>query len=429
MTFAMTPLPSMSNNREDPCPSRRRWGSPPRAAIATLAVLSALALASSAASVASRAARRALSEALPDGGCFVTPAVAAPPEIRPVMAASYPGSGARMTWNLVEALTGVVTGDDWNSNGWGRRVVSVKTHWPHPHGHRLDWEDEVDRAFVVVRNPLKAIPSFHNFLYEFTNHLENHSTRAPVNEWIRWRDKSLMKELGEWRDHAEYYLSRYPIDKRLFLTYESLTDDDEEVGGGAAGDLTKFLGQGPGVDPIAEESVTCVWGTVVKYNSAKKYNTRKRLDPTVEYVGSYPIWPSSNRRGDKERPYTRDQIDTAVFMLREIEVKYRNVDPRVRDIMRGYIKECEGMAADDRTAADVPAAEDDIPPPPQQVDTAGHAPRQDVHIAGVEARVSQPRAWNSAGKKGAAAGEEAEVEAKQDMETETKTNNLAVSGL
>ena len=45
--------------------------------------------------------RRNLSVALRDGGCFVLPAQEPGPEVQPVFAASYPGSGARMTWNLI----------------------------------------------------------------------------------------------------------------------------------------------------------------------------------------------------------------------------------------------------------------------------------------------------------------------------------------
>ena len=257
-----------------------------------------------------------------------------------------------MTWNLIEALTGIVTGDDWNSNGWGKRIVTVKTHYPHAHGHKIEWEEEINRAFVVIRNPLRAIPSFHNFLYEFMNKLENHSTRAPLDDWIRWRDRSLLNEVEEWRKHIEYYLDKYSVENRLVLTYEQLTAD---MGGArAAKDLAKFLGKGPGVTPIAEESVPCVWGTVVKYKDGKQYNTRKPLDPNVEYVGNYPIWPGSNRKGDKYRPYTQTQIDRTVQMLQEVKIKYRNADPSIRDIMQQYIDECRGMEADSRTTADLP---------------------------------------------------------------------------
>ena len=77
--------------------------------------------------------RRRLSVALPNGDCEITAALPAR-GVEKSYAASYPGCGARMTWSLIEALTGMWTGDDWDSNGRGRRVISVKTHYPHKAG-------------------------------------------------------------------------------------------------------------------------------------------------------------------------------------------------------------------------------------------------------------------------------------------------------
>ena len=79
--------------------------------------------------------RRRLSIALPDGGCEITWPIKPKGRIQTAYAASYPGCGARMTWNLVEALTGLWTGDDWDNNHRGKDVVTVKTHYPHHAGH------------------------------------------------------------------------------------------------------------------------------------------------------------------------------------------------------------------------------------------------------------------------------------------------------
>ena len=47
--------------------------------------------------------RRQLSIALENGGCQVTRAHMAPVDIPPTWQASFPGSGSRMAWSLVEA--------------------------------------------------------------------------------------------------------------------------------------------------------------------------------------------------------------------------------------------------------------------------------------------------------------------------------------
>ena len=76
--------------------------------------------------------------ASPENGpeCRVPPALPPPQPIAPTFAASYPGSGAKMSWNLITGLTGVQTGDDWLLNGveWNQ-AVTVKTHYPHPEGN------------------------------------------------------------------------------------------------------------------------------------------------------------------------------------------------------------------------------------------------------------------------------------------------------
>lgn len=354
--------------------------------------------------------RRRASEALPNGGCFVTPSVAAPPEIKPVFAASYPGSGARMTWNLIEALTGIVTGDDWNSNGWGKRVVSVKTHYPHAHGRKLDWEDEIERAFVVVRNPVKAIPSFHNFLYEFQNKLENHSLRAPVNEWIRWRDNAFATEVREWRKHLEYYLNRFTPDKRLIVPYEDLTS--EAAGPRVSKEIVRFFAQGPGVTPIAEESAPCVWGTVVNYQSGKTYNTRRPLDKSIQYVGSYPIWPGSKRMGDKERPLTQAQIDMVIQNLQEIKIVARSRgEENIQFLMQRYIDEIRAeIKPDPRTAVGLPppqspeevlaAAQEQKIPGPKRPEGA----RVETAAETLANKDGQPKAWSVGGGVVQAAG-------------------------
>ena len=109
--------------------------------------------------------RRQLSEALPNGGCKLTWPKTPEPGTPITYAASYPGCGARMTWNLVEALTGLETGDDWNNNGRGSEVVTIKTHYPQSNGILPDFDDRIHRAFIVIRNPLESIPSVSLFIF------------------------------------------------------------------------------------------------------------------------------------------------------------------------------------------------------------------------------------------------------------------------
>ena len=108
---------------------------------------------------------RRLSNSLPNGGCEITWPKKPDPGTQITYAASYPGCGARMTWNLVEALTGLETGDDWNNNGRGEEVITVKTHYPQSNGILVEFDEKIQRGFIVVRNPMKSIPSFFNHIY------------------------------------------------------------------------------------------------------------------------------------------------------------------------------------------------------------------------------------------------------------------------
>ena len=146
-------------------------------------------------------AQQVIADQVSLGDCQVLEGLPPTKKIAPIFAASYPGSGAKMSWNLITGLTGIQTGDEHRINGlhWDESIT-VKTHFPHKQGNSNigtmmeRTEDEADlkfsfpRAFVMIRHPMYAIPGYHNYLFEKENGLEGHSTRAPLEEWLQWRD-------------------------------------------------------------------------------------------------------------------------------------------------------------------------------------------------------------------------------------------------
>ena len=123
---------------------------------------------------------RRLSIASIPQNCTLNPTEKVGENNKPIFAASFPGSGARMSWQLIEGLTGKPTGDEWNSNGLGKQVVAVKTHWPHPtHGNKLEWGNEIKKAVIFIRNPMDALPALHNFIY--SSMLEDGGDGNPVS--------------------------------------------------------------------------------------------------------------------------------------------------------------------------------------------------------------------------------------------------------
>jgi len=229
-------------------------------------------------------ARRLTSE----NSCVLKPAVEPPPGTIPIIAASYPGSGAKMTWNLIEALTGFWTGDDWFNNGREKNVVSTKTHYPHTAGRMVPFEGEIQRALILIRHPMDAIPSYHNYMYEVENNLPLHSTRAPVDAWILWRDSHFESELNIWKESIIYWMDSFSQEDRMVIFYENIVED--HTGPSDALKLSQFLGRTPGVETVDKERAECVWRAIVRYHETGEggkagtiVHTR-RLEETSKYI-------------------------------------------------------------------------------------------------------------------------------------------------
>lgn len=177
-----------------------------------------------------------------------------------------------MTWNLIEALTGFWTGDDWFLNGRKENVVSTKTHYPHQEGQKVPFEADIQRALILIRHPMDAIPSYHNYCYEIENSFKRHTTRAPVDAWIPWRDKHFEKELNTWKDTIIYWMDTFSPSDRLVIFYEDIVE--QHTGPLETFKLSKFLARTENVQSVGKERAACVWHAIVKYHehSAEQNN-------------------------------------------------------------------------------------------------------------------------------------------------------------
>ncbi len=165
-------------------------------------------------------------------------------------------------------------------------------------------------------------------------------------------------------------MDRYIPENRHLITYEGLTDD--LIGAEVAKGLNEFLGLVEGVDPIEQESVTCVWKAVVKNQPpaeqaaqiAKLQALALNQPQTQQGVNqqgppfSAPESPEpeqqqqqqpllrrrldpghhdSQRKGPAvPRPYTTKQLDSMMNMLLEIGERFKAEDVRLYHIMMGY---------------------------------------------------------------------------------------------
>jgi len=235
-----------------------------------------------------------------------------PREIGATVIASYPGSGAKLSWKTIQALTGIKTSTTGDENGLISKnaTVAIKTHYPALGGKHDPPSTiaHVPRAILLLRNPLNAISSFHNFEYERANHLPNHSTRAPTEAWIEWRNKRFDLELGKWKAHLVYWMDRHPAASRTIITFERMTNTDTGV------EEFAKLGRGlqkrdPRIEVPVDDELSCIWDVIVN-------------DKRVGHEGG-PGYKS--RRAGSERgppPYENEHLERMEKLFIELKEMY-----------------------------------------------------------------------------------------------------------
>ena len=258
--------------------------------------------------------------------------------LTPTWQASFPGSGSRMTWSLIQALTGLQTGDDFNTHNFGfANVVTVKTHYPVKTARNsFDVIDtDFHRAIVLLRNPMHAIPSYFNLLYERQHHLPNHSTRGSNEEWIEYRDHmnhGLMYQLEMFEKFVLYWMRRFRDDRRnmLLISYEDLIG---ERGAEITAHIVDFLMKDNHNLNIDRDKIECVWRAVVKF---KDVQPRTQQQLRALEAPRARANPHSLREGPRERPYKRQQLEDLVTVLKRLMMGFSDDDEFVR-IIHGYI--------------------------------------------------------------------------------------------
>jgi hypothetical protein len=169
-----------------------------------------------------------------DGPRFLQPGQAG----ETVAMVSYPRSGNSMLRDLLERLTGTVTGSDSRpdramaldlklyglvgegnvgAHNGGGNVWVVKTHFPEKYG----WKPFASqRAILLVRNPFNAMRSYFNMLLTGT-----HTHSIADSEFTRFADvwdRHVREEIGWWCEFHRYWL-RQPI-PLLVVRYEDLVE-------------------------------------------------------------------------------------------------------------------------------------------------------------------------------------------------------------
>mmetsp|Transcript_13886 Transcript_13886/g.23014 ORF Transcript_13886/g.23014 Transcript_13886/m.23014 type:complete len:428 (+) Transcript_13886:198-1481(+) len=196
--------------------------------------------------------------------------------------ASYPGSDTQLQWELVEAVTGVVTTDDTFANGH-HNVVAIKTHYPCPAGRAFPGAEEIFKAIIFIRHPMDALPAYHDIIYASEKGLPiDPPAHAPLDEWINWRDLAFARELETWRKHFTYWMDRHSSLNRLVVPYEQLTS--RKYGPDLVIEMADFLKQGNNaITTVEPEILPCIWQKIMNKvhpgdgNNNNKNKLRRRL--------------------------------------------------------------------------------------------------------------------------------------------------------
>jgi len=127
--------------------------------------------------------------------------------------ASYPGAGMRLTWQMTEGASGISVGDDFFYSG--KLGGLVKTQYPHPEGI-WSYGKNMDQTILLIRNPRWNIPSYHTLLFEleyahdyvvaYDNVFTAFSRRAPMENWIKWRDYRFEDEINLWAWYIDFWM-------------------------------------------------------------------------------------------------------------------------------------------------------------------------------------------------------------------------------
>jgi len=151
-----------------------------------------------------------------DGTCQWHGAKKLDPNSKPhgTLFASYPGSGMRLVWQMTEGATGIQVGDDFFYSGKTINGI-VKTQYPHPEGI-WSYGTAMNQTVLLVRNPRWNIPSYHSTLYEleyahdykiaYDNVFTLFSRRAPMSNWVQWRDYRFEDEIDLWAWQIDFYM-------------------------------------------------------------------------------------------------------------------------------------------------------------------------------------------------------------------------------
>ena len=245
--------------------------------------------------------------------------------------ATFPGTDgtSNVISKLTQYLSGLAAAEEHSIDPIDPRRFTVVTHYPHVSGKKLDNDYDYHHGIVAIRNPMTALPNYHQHIFEHWNgealtaagKMTKEERRAPQEDWEAWRDEHFARQMQEWKNFVAFWLDRIYPDKRLLFSYEELVDKRKGV------EIAKLINsyikdkiEVGGEFALPEGEVACTWNKVINAGGI---------------VAQYAVSAESD-----DRFYTADQKDLALRIMLELRDKYCDEKEFV-DILDMYIDRVE----------------------------------------------------------------------------------------
>lgn len=273
--------------------------------------------------------------------------------VSPTFLASYPGSGAKLTWQLIEGITGLFTSDDIDSSGRTQKgfAVAIKTHYPSQQSPPAVMENDkltrIQRAVLLVRNPMNAFPALHRFVYYS---VEGHKRKSdhekpPASSWIKWRNDSMISQVEQWSKHTRFWLDNFKRENLHVIPFEYLISP--ELGSESLHKMGSFLGSADETiasSLISPDSFCCLWEKMIRHDDDQPTHgskTDRTISQGIDEEERMIIGGETNlkiKNQEQPNPYTKEQLEMMIQSLITIRDDYKSFS-EFSHLMDEYIEQ------------------------------------------------------------------------------------------
>jgi len=246
---------------------------------------------------------------------------------KPVWVAGYPGSGFDFVAPLIAGFTGLTAVDVYQKHSCSIPISSSPTagcisHWPmvskdSPANVAVNGDIYSANAVFLLRNPAKAIPSYHTRWWGAQMYKPSHNREQPAEaEWKNWRNRRFAHHLLMWKRSLVEWQRGIPAagvrGVSLYVPFEQLLD--ETTGPLLTTQMASVFAAAH--HKISPNHVACLWYRIVE---DEQVNKKK------DYVPSF----------------TALQRIDLLSTLDELIAQFSSTEPVLTDILRSYRADIE----------------------------------------------------------------------------------------